>query len=216
MQNAPIVFEQSPASQTTVSRSEITGASNNSLTDVKEWFFIGKDTLVIPFPEKNLRIDKKFSVSSTKTESYTITVNNINLLSQLDSNTEKNFSFSKNNIVVNVDPNVVKKDAIVNLNNYFEGKGIELGEAKTYNKSETATNEKEEIFMLQEMYGSIIKFENLILKLSYLLTIAFLVLTLPIFLGYSSLVGVVMSLGLLLYVKIRRWERSEVYGRKSH
>lgn len=69
--------------------------------------------------------------------------------------------------------------------------------------------EEEMKIMQKEINKPVIEFEDFVVKIGLFLSALFLLLSLPIFIGYPSLVGTVMSLGLPVFVKIRRWERGE-------
>lgn len=68
---------------------------------------------------------------------------------------------------------------------------------------------KETRMMLREIQEPILKFENLVTRFGFFLILLFFVLSLPFFIGYPALVGVFMSLGLVAFIRIRKWERGE-------
>lgn len=68
---------------------------------------------------------------------------------------------------------------------------------------------KETKNMQREIDAPILKFENFVTKLGFLLIFVFLLLSLPSFIGYPALVGVLMSVGLPIFIRLRKWERSE-------
>lgn len=67
--------------------------------------------------------------------------------------------------------------------------------------------EKEMKKMQNEILQPVIRFERFVTKLGFLLTFLFTLLSFPFFIGYPALVGVIMSMGLPIFVKIRKWER---------
>ena len=68
--------------------------------------------------------------------------------------------------------------------------------------------EEELDHMQQKIKKPILNFERRVMILGYLLSISFLILSLPFFLGPPALMGVIGGFGFLVYVKIRRWERN--------
>lgn len=69
---------------------------------------------------------------------------------------------------------------------------------------------REEMKMMQhEIERPIKKFETFVTKLSIILFLFFLLLSLPFLVGAPAVVGVIMSLGLYVFSKIRKWERGE-------
>lgn len=71
-------------------------------------------------------------------------------------------------------------------------------------------NEIKEMEMVQsEIKEPIIKFESFVVKLGLILALLFSILSLPFFIGLPSLLGLLMSLGLPVFVKLRKWERGE-------
>lgn len=75
------------------------------------------------------------------------------------------------------------------------------------NKLMERNREKEMEKMQNEILQPVIRFERFVTKLGFLLTFLFTLLSLPFFIGYPALVGVIMSMGLPIFVKIRKWER---------
>lgn len=64
--------------------------------------------------------------------------------------------------------------------------------------------------MQKEIEKTVWNFENKVVWMGYLSAIFFLLLSLPFFFGAPALVGSISSLGLPVYVKIRRWERKAI------
>lgn len=67
--------------------------------------------------------------------------------------------------------------------------------------------EEELDHMQQKIKKPILNFEKRVMILGYFLSISFLILSLPFFIGPPALVGVIGGFGFLVYVKLRRWER---------
>ena len=77
------------------------------------------------------------------------------------------------------------------------------------NKLMKQNKEKEMKKMQNEILNSVISFESFVTKLGFVLTFLFTLLSLPFLIGYPAFLGIVMSMGLPIFVKIRRWERGE-------
>ncbi|WP_423189410.1 hypothetical protein ACO1PF_00415 [Alkalibacterium sp. f15] len=96
--------------------------------------------------------------------------------------------------------------------NYFQRESIVKNYVTNYYSDEILHDflhqhlQKEDIMNL-EIDGSIRKFESFALRLGFILSFIFLILSLPIFIGFPSLVGVIMSLGIFIFIKLRQWER---------